>query len=146
VAPLVDGAVEVELAPEVLEIDTYRAPSAGRQHVNKTASAVRITKARHRRWGSQIRSYVLRPYTMVKDQRERGRQRRPAGLHGDVDEFVRAELLAERAPATAPRSKRGRLSPPSVAVTTDHAGKAASRLGSDCYRPSPRDPSSGPPS
>ncbi len=45
-------------------------------------------------WGSQIRSYVLQPYTMVKDHRtayEMGDAQRV--LDGDLDGFVRAELL-----------------------------------------------------
>jgi peptide chain release factor 2 len=45
-------------------------------------------------WGSQIRSYVLQPYTMVKDHRtgyEMGDAARV--LDGDLDGFVRAELL-----------------------------------------------------
>jgi len=45
-------------------------------------------------WGSQIRSYVLHPYTMVKDHRtnvEVGDITRI--LDGDLDAFVRAELL-----------------------------------------------------
>jgi peptide chain release factor 2 len=45
-------------------------------------------------FGSQIRSYVLHPYTMVKDHRtghEAGDAERV--LDGDLDGFVRAELL-----------------------------------------------------
>jgi peptide chain release factor 2 len=45
-------------------------------------------------WGSQIRSYVLHPYTMVKDHRTNVEAGNPQGvLDGDLDDFVRAELL-----------------------------------------------------
>jgi peptide chain release factor 2 len=46
-------------------------------------------------FGSQIRSYVLHPYTMVKDHRtgyEMGDVQRV--LDGDLDGFVRAYLLS----------------------------------------------------
>jgi peptide chain release factor 2 len=45
-------------------------------------------------WGSQIRSYVLHPYTMVKDHRTNVEAGNAQGvLDGDLDGFVRAELL-----------------------------------------------------
>jgi peptide chain release factor 2 len=45
-------------------------------------------------WGSQIRSYVLHPYTMVKDHRTNVEAGNAQGvLDGDLDRFVRAELL-----------------------------------------------------
>jgi peptide chain release factor 2 len=142
VAPLVEDTVDVEIEPDDIQIDTYRASGAGGQHVNKTDSAVRIThrpsgivvqcqnersqssnrdtamkmlraklieleerkrqealakergEAQDVGWGSQIRSYVLHPYTMVKDHRTGVEAGNAQGvLDGDLDEFVRAELL-----------------------------------------------------
>ena len=146
VAPYVEETTEIEIEPDDLQIDTYRASGAGGQHVNKTDSAVRIThrptgvvvqcqnersqsankdtamkmlrgklleleerrrqeeiakekgEAQDVAWGSQIRSYVLHPYTMVKDHRtnfEMGDANRV--LDGDLDGFVRAELLRRAA-------------------------------------------------
>jgi peptide chain release factor 2 len=54
-------------------------------------------------WGSQIRSYVLNPYTMVKDLRtgvETGNVQ--LVLDGDLDEFVRAWLLQQAGQSEAP--------------------------------------------
>ncbi len=56
-------------------------------------------------WGSQIRSYVLQPYRMVKDHRtgvEIGNT--DAVLDGDIDRFIEAYLLGVR--------KEGAESPP----------------------------------
>lgn len=43
VTPEITTDVDVEIRPEDLQVDTYRASGAGGQHINKTSSAVRIT-------------------------------------------------------------------------------------------------------
>ena len=43
VMPEIDDDVEIEIRPEDIRVDTYRASGAGGQHVNKTSSAIRIT-------------------------------------------------------------------------------------------------------
>lgn len=43
VTPEISDDIQIELRPEDLQIDTFRASGAGGQHVNKTDSAVRIT-------------------------------------------------------------------------------------------------------
>ena len=53
-------------------------------------------------WGSQIRSYVLQPYTMVKDHRtneESGNAQ--AVLDGDIDRFINAYLKGKSTGRTA---------------------------------------------
>ena len=58
-------------------------------------------------FGSQIRSYVLQPYTLAKDHRtgtERGDVQKI--LDGDIDEFIKTFLLArsrDAAPAALPK-------------------------------------------
>jgi peptide chain release factor 2 len=43
VTPEIDDDIQIEIRPEQIRVDTYRASGAGGQHVNKTDSAVRIT-------------------------------------------------------------------------------------------------------
>lgn len=43
VTPEIEDDIQVEVRPEDVRIDTYRASGAGGQHVNKTDSAVRLT-------------------------------------------------------------------------------------------------------
>ena len=41
--PQLEGDIDIEINPDDLKIDVYRASGAGGQHINKTSSAVRIT-------------------------------------------------------------------------------------------------------
>ena len=145
VLPEITEDVEVNINPEDLRIDTYRASGAGGQHVNKTESAIRIThiptntvvtcqsersqmqnketamrmlksklldmkekenkekiedlksSTREIAWGSQIRSYVFHPYSMVKDHRtnyEVGNVE--AVMNGEIDDFIKAVLISKK--------------------------------------------------
>jgi peptide chain release factor 2 len=139
--PDIGESSEVVIQPDDLKIETFRASSAGGQHVQKNETAVRIThlptglvvscqnersqnqnrenalkvlrarlaeiEERRRRqelaelkgvhvsaeWGSQIRSYVLHPYQMVKDHRtEHETGNTAAVLDGQLDTFMEAYL------------------------------------------------------
>ncbi len=143
VMPEIDDSIEININPEDLKVDTYRASGAGGQHINKTESAIRIThiptgvvvtcqneRSQHKNrdmamkmlksklveiaereqkekiedlkgvqmeigWGSQIRSYVFHPYSMVKDHRtnfETGNT--GAVMDGDLDGFIDSYLTA----------------------------------------------------
>ena len=141
VLPEITDDIQIDINPDDLRIDTYRASGAGGQHINKTSSAVRIThiptntvvacqsersqiqnretamkmlkskllnlKEKEQKetidelkgvqkdiaWGSQIRSYVFCPYTLVKDHRtnyEVGNVE--SVMDGNIDGFIEAFL------------------------------------------------------
>ena len=141
VLPEITDDIQIDINPDDLRVDTYRASGAGGQHINKTSSAVRIThiptnivvacqsersqiqnretamrllkskllnlKEKEQKetieelkgnqkdiaWGSQIRSYVFCPYTLVKDHRtnyEVGNVE--SVMDGDLDGFIEAFL------------------------------------------------------
>ena len=43
VYPQIDDEIKIDLKVEDIRVDTFRASGAGRQHVNRTDSAIRIT-------------------------------------------------------------------------------------------------------
>jgi peptide chain release factor 2 len=106
-----DSAVRITHRPSgiVVQCQNERSQSANRETAMKMLRAKLLEREERRRreeiarekgeaqdvnFGSQIRSYVLHPYTMVKDHRtnhEVGDAQRV--LDGDLDGFVRAELL-----------------------------------------------------
>ncbi len=141
VMPEMDLDSSVEINPDDIKMEVYRASGAGGQKVNKTSSAVRLIhiptgivvscqversqyqnrdvamkmlisklveikerenlekisdikgEQKEITWGSQIRSYVFMPYTMVKDHRtafETGNVN--AVMDGDLDGFINAYL------------------------------------------------------
>ena len=145
VYPQIDDEITIDIKPEDLRVDTFRAGGAGGQHVNRTDSAVRMThlptgivvqcqneRSQHKNrasaikqlraklyefelakkrveerkledtklginFGSQIRSYVLAPYRMIKDHRTKlsvGDVDRV--LDGDLDDLIHAFLAWQK--------------------------------------------------
>jgi len=106
-----DSAVRITHRPTgtVVQCQNERSQSANKATAMAMLKAKLVELAEQRRrdemarekgeaqdvaWGSQIRSYVLHPYTMVKDHRTDVEVGNVQGvLDGDLDEFVRAELL-----------------------------------------------------
>jgi len=150
VYPQIDEEIKIDIRPEDLRVDTFRASGAGGQHVNRTDSAIRMThlatgivvqcqneRSQHKNrasamkqlraklyehemdkkraedrkledsklginFGSQIRSYVLAPYRMIKDHRTKlavGDVDRV--LDGDLDDLIHAFLVFRKTGKTA---------------------------------------------
>jgi peptide chain release factor 2 len=150
VYPQIDDEIKIDIRPEDLRIDTFRASGAGGQHVNRTDSAIRMThlvtgivvqcqneRSQHKNrasamkqmraklyeyevakkrveerkledtkleinFGSQIRSYVLAPYRLIKDHRTKlavGDVDRV--LDGDLDALIHAYLVFRKTGKTA---------------------------------------------
>lgn len=143
VPDLDDDVGDIEIKPEDLKVDTFRAGGKGGQHVNKTESAIRIThipsgtivacqqeRSQHKNratamkmlrgklyelerqkreanfeanygvdkmqngFGSQVRTYTMAPYQLVKDERTELKEANiQAVLDGRLDEFIEAFLL-----------------------------------------------------
>jgi peptide chain release factor 2 len=150
VYPQIDDEIKIDIRPEDLRVDTFRASGAGGQHVNRTDSAIRMThlptnlvvqcqneRSQHKNrasamkqlraklyehelakkkveerkvedakleinFGSQIRSYVLAPYRLIKDHRTKlaiGDVDR--ALDGDIDALIHAYLVLRKTGKTA---------------------------------------------
>lgn len=65
IMPQLEGDIDIEINPDDLKIDVYRASGAGGQHINKTSSAVRIT---HIPTGIVTQSQTQRSQFKNKDQ------------------------------------------------------------------------------
>jgi peptide chain release factor 2 len=82
---------------QAMRILTSRLIEREREEREKTLAAER-GEAQDISFGSQIRSYVLHPYTMVNDHRTNLKIGNAQGvLDGDLDELIHAELLRRAA-------------------------------------------------
>ncbi|HVO12136.1 MAG TPA: peptide chain release factor 2 [Vicinamibacteria bacterium] len=81
-----------EVAMKILKSRLYEAEMAKRREKLDAVEAAKKDIA----FGSQIRSYVLHPYRMVKDHRTKHETGNPDRvLDGDIDDFVIATLAAK---------------------------------------------------
>ena len=92
-AGVLSSAEEQQLSQDITRLRTQAGQNLYVVYVDEHPDGIRGI-VQDVNFGSQIRSYVLHPYTMVKDHRtsvEMGDAQR--ALDGDLDGFVRAELL-----------------------------------------------------
>lgn len=82
-----------EKAMELLAAKIFAKSEAEREAEAKGRSIASTTA---NEWGSQIRSYVLHPYKMVKDHRTGHESSNPDKvLEGDLDDFIDASIVGE---------------------------------------------------
>lgn len=140
----VDDDIQIDIRPDDLRVETFRASGAGGQHVNRTDSAVRMhhtpsgitvqcqsersqiqnrekaikmlkaalyekeiekrnkerdamnAQKKSNEWGSQIRSYVMHPYQLVKDHRTQYESSQVNSvMDGDLNEIIMQYLKSQ---------------------------------------------------
>lgn len=82
-----------QLQNKELAMKVLRSKLAQLQLEQHAASVTELRAGESANWGSQIRNYVLHPYTLVKDTRSKHETNNAQGvLDGDLDAFMEAYL------------------------------------------------------